>query len=356
MEQERDILQEGMDLRFFLLRLAGSIWIVIVAALGGAAICAGGYTLYKHIHPAAKEYRTETKYYIDFAEDSTGVGYGYYNDFTWNDWMKSDDILPYTLSLLPESISKETVETSVEADIISDVRLLTITVTTSDPEISNEIAQATARSLIHFPEEIKEIDGIRVIRDEEAKEVVFGDLTKNWFFFGMALGILISVFIRWIVYCMDFSVYLPKDIEKRFGLSVLGVFYQKRKSGQNEERESRYGRKEFDDNVSYILREKEKISIVTIMETENADELIQTIKQADSMSRKEIVYAGSYGKTDYESMRNTDAGIICFTYGGKDSKLAERYLSDLEKQNCKIANAILLGADEKMYHRYYWGV
>lgn len=356
MEQEMEFLREGMDLRFFLLRLFNSIWIVIIAALGGAAICAGGYMIYKQVNPAAREYRAETKYYIDFAEDSTGIGYGYFNDFTWNDFMKSDDILLYTLSLLPEGISKETVETSVVADIISDVRLLTITVTAEDPDMANEIARATAKSLAHYPEKRKEIDGIRVIREDEAKEVVFRDLTKNWCVFGTVTGILISVFARWIIYCMDFSVYLPKDIEKRFGLSVLGVFYQKRKSGKEAERESAYGRGEFDANVDYMLKGKNKIAIVTILETENAEELSGILKEADSMGQKEIIYAGSYGKTDYECIRNADAGILCFTYGGKDSKLAERYLSDLRKQDCEISHAILLGANEIMYRRYYWGV
>lgn len=356
MEQEREFLQEGMDLRFFLLRLINSIWIVIIAALLGAAICAGGYLLYKQIHPAAREYRAETKYYIDFAEDSTGIGYGYYNDFTWNDLMKSDDILPYTLSILPEGISQETVETAVVADIISDVRLLTITVTAGDPDMVNEIAQATAKSLVHYPEKIKEIDGIRVIREDAAEEVVFGDLTKNWCIFGMAAGLLISVFARWIIYCMDFSVYLPKDIEKRFGLSVLGVFYQSRKARKEEERECAYGREELNANVEYMLKGKKKIAVVTILETENAGELLGILKEESGMEQKEIVYAGSYGKTDYECIRNADAGILCFIYGGKDSKLAERYLSDLKKQDCKITHAILLRVNETMYRRYYWGV
>ncbi len=354
-KQEREFLQEGLDLRFFLLRLYHSLWIVVIAALGGAAICAGGYMLYKQINPAAKEYRAETKYYIDFAEDSTGIGYGYYNDYTWNDLMKSDDILPYTLSLLPEGISQETVEMAVVADIISDVRLLTITVTAPDTDTANEIAQATAESLAHYPEVIKEIDSIRVIREDKAEEVVFGDFTKNWCIFGMTAGILLSVFARWIVYCMDFSVYLPKDIEKRFGLSVLGVFYQKKRSGKTGEKECAYGREELDANTAYALKGKEKIAIVTILEPENSEELLGTLKKSDGMKQKEIVYAGSYGKTDYECIRNADAGILCFTYGGKDSKLAERYLSDLKTQDCKITYAILTSADQTMYRRYYWG-
>ena len=56
MELEKEILaKEGMDLRFFLLRLLNSIWIVFVAALAGAAICAGGYMLVKLINQTILE-------------------------------------------------------------------------------------------------------------------------------------------------------------------------------------------------------------------------------------------------------------------------------------------------------------
>lgn len=355
MEAEKEFLQEGIDLRFFLLRLFDSLWIVFVAALFGAAICAGGYSLYKAVNKEAKEFQAVTKYYIDFAEDSTGIGYGYYNDFTWNDLMKSDDVLQYTLSLLPETISQETVENAVVADIISDVRLLTITVTTSDREISDEIARATAKSLEHYPEELKEIDSIRVIREEKAKEIILGDLTKNWCFFGMITGILVSLFTRWMMYCMDASVYLPGEIEKRFGIPVLGIFYRKENSGVKEDRERVFGGKELEANMAYLLREKEKIAVISVIETKHTGEMFEKLKTAGSINRKELVYTGSYGNTDYESVRNADAVIICFSYGGKDGRLAERYVSDLKKQGCKAVYACLYDADEKMYRRYYWG-
>lgn len=382
MELEKEILEkEGLDLRFFLLRLLNSIWIVFVAALAGAAICAGGYMLVKCINPAMKEYSRETKYYIDFAEDSTGIGYGYYNDYTWNDLMKSDDILNYTMSLLPEDISKETVENAVVADIISDVRLLTITVTTPDADVTNSIADATAKSLVHFPEDIKEIDGIRVIRDEEVKEIIVGDLTKNFGVFGLVFGAAVSLFGICLVYCMDSAVYLPKDIEKRFHIPVLGVMY---KEG-NEKEDAADNKEEFLANAGYLLKEKRQIALLWLGDksqikkfekTENkqqnndvtngqgektvgktAQKIVQIMKDATGVAETEVTedFFADGNVPDYEALRQADAVVGIFSYGGADGKIAERYLSDLKKQDCELTAAVLCNADRKMYRRYYFG-
>ena len=382
MELEKEILaEEGLDLRFFLLRLLNSIWIVFVAALAGAAICAGGYMLVKLINPAMREYSRETKYYIDFAEDSTGIGYGYYNDYTWNDWMKSDSILNYTMSLLPEDISKETVENAVVADIISDVRLLTITVTTSDAEVTNRIADATVESLMHFPEDIKEIDRIRVIRDEEVKEIVVGDLTKNFAVFGLVFGAMVSLFGLCLVYCMDSSVYLPKDIENRFHIPVLGVLYKK--GNEKEDRED--NRQEFLANAGYLLKGKRQIAVLWLGDKrqnaafeqnedkqEKTDEAFaedekmmgkaaqkvgQVLKDAMGVEKTEIVEAicADGMVPDYEVLRQADAIVAVFCYGTADGKTAERYLSDLKKQDCEITAAVLCDADRKLYQKYYFG-
>ena len=365
MELEKEILEkEGMDLRFFLLRLLNSIWIIFVAALLGAAICAGGYMLVKLINPTMREYSRETKYYIDFAEDSTGIGYGYYNDYTWNDFMKSDDILNYTMTILPEEISKETVESAVFADIISDVRLLTITVTTTDADTTDKIADATAKSLVHYPENIKEIDRIRVIRDEEVKEIIVGDLTKNFAVFGLIFGAVVSLFWLCLVYCMDSSVYLPKDIEKRFHIPVLGVFY---KNGYEKE-DIEDNREEFLANAKYLLEGKKQIALLWLGDrrkhevSQLADKTLETESQGlvqrlkDVTDAEVIEDAFNNGKVpDYGALRQADAIVAVFVYGGADGKRAERYLADLKKQDCEITAAVLCDADKKLYRQYFFG-
>ncbi len=346
MDLEHTILkEEGLDLRFYFLRLFHSIWIVIVAALAGAAICAGGHLLYKQINPQEKEYKAETKYYIDFEEDSTGIGYGYYNDYTWNDIMKSDAVLLYTMSLLPDDISKETVEEAVYADIISDVRVLTIIVTASSQELADTIAKATEQSLVHFPEDIKEIAAIRVTRSDAAVEVVVDDVTANFAIFGAVAGALISLFVWMLLCCMDNSVYVPSDVEKQLGLPVLGVTYK-----QNCKKEDAAdNQSELMTNVSFLLKDKTKIAVVTLQDT-----IPQIL--AD-MEGKEVsaCCVSLQDMPDYDMLRAQDAVLVCATYGGKDVRLLKRVLSDLELQQCNVAGAVITDAD-KWFYRCYFGL
>jgi len=361
MDLEKEILmEEGVDLKFFFLRVWKYMWIVAVAALSGAAICAGGYRIFQRIFPEAKEFKAETKYYIDFAEDSTGVGYGYYNDYTWNDWMKSDAILQYTMELLAGAeIAQEEVEQAVKADIISDVRLLTITVTCSEKGRADRIADATAKSLAHFPEDIKEIDAIRVIRSDAAKEVVAGDRMKNWGIFGfcfVGIGALLCVCLA---VCMDSAVYLPKEMENRFGIPVLGVLYQ----GQKEED----SRAELAANAGYLLKDKKRIALVDLNGTEErkketakpAAELVtevlsEAVECAAEQGLEVAVERFTDGKMpDFEMLRKADAVLVLPAYGRTSRKRIERYFSDFRKQDCKIAGAIITGADRKLYRSYY---
>ncbi len=351
MDLEKEILmEEGMDLRFFFLRVIRKIWIVFVAALTGAAICAGGYKLYQHLNPQEREYRAETKYYIDFAEDSTGIGYGYYNDYTWNDWMKSDAILMYTMELLAATnITKEEVEEAVVADIISDVRLLTITVTAPFAERADMIAEATAKSLEHFPETIKEIDAIRIIRNDSAKEVYVGEKVKNLCIFGAWAGALTALFVLCLMVCMDVAVYLPAEIEKKFRLPVLGVFYAegKTKPGEEEEEEE-----EFLSNASYLLREKRKIVFVGLGEQIIENKITSVLKK--ELQADVSVDAFAKGNVPaYEKLRSADAVVVCFACGRTNANNAARFLSDLEKQDIKITCAIIYNADRKLYHGYF---
>lgn len=387
MDLEKEILmEEGVDLKLFFLRVWKYMWIVVVAALAGAAICAGGYRVFQQIFPEAKEFKAETKYYIDFAEDSTGIGYGYYNDYTWNDLMKSDAILQYTMELLAETeITQEEVEQAVVADIISDVRLLTITVTCSESGRADQIAEATAKSLAHFPEDIKEIDGIRVIRSDAAKEDVVGDAAKNWGLFGFWIGLFAALFGVCLTVCMDSAVYLPKEIEKRFGIPVLGVIYRDEDDGQrNVQKEEKErdkaeadgkrrnakwedNRAELAENAGYLLKDKKHIAVVDFGSRKQVKEeqRVKEEKQAATVERivaevlpeaaAEIV-SDSFAigqMPDFERLRKADAVIVTFMYGRTSGRLAERYLSDLRKQNCKITCAIICGADKKLYRRYY---
>ena len=62
-------MEEAVNLRSFYLRLLEKIWIIPVAAIIGAILCAGIYTLVTVTFGPAKTYSANAKLYISFAFD-----------------------------------------------------------------------------------------------------------------------------------------------------------------------------------------------------------------------------------------------------------------------------------------------
>lgn len=137
----------GLDMKKLALCFIRKIWIVLAAAAVGAVLGGLIYTAVRTVPESEREYQAMSKVYLDFAPDETGEVYQEYNGYTWNDLMATDPILDVTMRYLPEGYTREEVMAATEAEILSDLRLLTITVTTYSPERCNAILKATGQSL-----------------------------------------------------------------------------------------------------------------------------------------------------------------------------------------------------------------
>ena len=130
---------EGMDCKKFLLLFLGKIRVVILAAIIGALLGGGIYFFLHVVINNNREYQAESKLQLNFAYDESGAVYQAYNGYTWNDLMSTDLIINATLSYLPDDYTKEEVIAATSAQILSDIRWLTITITTSSAERTAEI-------------------------------------------------------------------------------------------------------------------------------------------------------------------------------------------------------------------------
>ena len=171
-EQKIRYSDAGMDIKKLVLCFAKRIWLAAAAGAAGAVIGGLVYLMVSVVPEAEREYQAISKVYLDFAPDETGEIYQAYNGYTWNDLMATDPILDVTMKYLPETYSREDVMGATKAEILSDLRLLTITVTTHDADSCNAILQATGQSLTDRGREAKEFRRIEVIRTTEAALVV----------------------------------------------------------------------------------------------------------------------------------------------------------------------------------------
>ncbi len=228
------------------LRIRSRLWILPLFVLGGALIGGGIYFLVTCVFADARQYQEVSKLYIDFAYDETGTVYDYYNGATWTDLLTAEPRLSGVIAEEIPDISMEEVKNSVKAEILSDIRLMTVTVTNADREKTERIAQAVNEALQSFGEQAKEFDKITFLSAEGPSLELISDRTRNAVLLGGILGLILSASLLWIRVLTGDGIYTPEEATERFDLPVLGVLTEdergkSRGKGKNKGNESNKG-------------------------------------------------------------------------------------------------------------------
>lgn len=311
---QREWMKEGIDLKLTILLYAKKIWISIVCALVGAALCGGLYYVIHDVLAPQKEYEAVSKVYLTFAADDNGDAYQYYNGYTWNDLMGTEPILDVTMEQLA-GYDRDFVRKSITADILSDIRLLTLTVCTNDPVQTEAIIRACESSLVHFGQEMVEFEKIEVIEHGQANVVLRKNEIIRAVVAGFVIGWILSLLGLAIVCILDDVVYVPADIRRCLSYPVLGIIY----AGDEE-------------------RGKEQLL-----------QNIETCKQsADEPLRI------SAEESDWQSKIGTAPEVIVeVPYGHVSLKKLEELLENIKIQKKEIAGLIITDADARLYDLYF---
>ncbi len=120
------------------------------------------------------EYQVFSQYRIYFDSEKYGEIQDYYNAYTWGEIMKTDEVVDYVMEALPEGITKEQVKASVSVGAMNDVKIMPLTITTQDPELSETIAEAYVYGLDRFGHSIEGLSGMDCWLLEDAQEVPRG--------------------------------------------------------------------------------------------------------------------------------------------------------------------------------------
>jgi len=321
-------MREGADLKLIALLYRKKIWISLLCALLGGILAGGLYFVTHVLYGPAREYEAVSKLYLTFAKDDDGDAYQYYNGYTWNDLMRTEPILDKAVDeLLAETDTdvdaeafRQEVGEAVTADILSDIRLLTVTVRTESAAKTDRIIRAAENALIRFGAEMEEFEKIEVIEHGQAALVVVEDETVRAAIAGAVIGLLASLVGLLLVRILDDSVYVPSDFEKRYRYPVLGVTF----AGKEEA-----GREALEAHMDLVGQKKQRIVSVDTGGTE-----IHIPKEALA----------------------EDAGLVLHVpYGAGNGKLLERWIREAELLEAGIVGAVITEADPGLYRLYFAG-
>ncbi len=367
-----------MNLRSFYLRLFRKIWIIPVALIIGALIGGGLYTLATVTFGPQRLYKADATLYINFAYDENkGSLVDYYNAFTWNTLIPTDEIMETIvedlekngINVISEAVSKATDTTgsgniltmdelrgAINADIPSDVRVMVLSATHADKEIADKIMRASVKAMVRYGNINDAFDSIKKLGENAARLVTYSDRTKVAVIFGAICAAVIAILGLMLIDVLDDAVYIPEDAEKRYNTSVLGTLFKN--SDGNEE----FFRNELKAAFTNISAGKSQIAVISmdsvtdsaISEKDNAS-LRDALGTSLDESKLQLIPMAVPGSVldNYRKIGTCDGGILCVPYGIKKGAMTEHVIAQLKKHECPVLGIVLVRADRKFLYRYY---
>lgn len=328
--QEIRYADAGMDMKKLGICFMQRCWIVLAAALAGAVIGSVVYTVAHTVPESEREYQAVSKIYLDFAADETGEVYQAYNGYTWNDLMATDPILDVTMEYLPEGYTREEVVAATKAEILSDLRLLTITITTHDAGRCDAIMQATEESLVNRGSTAKEFKNITVIQTEGAGLVTADNRMAQAALIGLVTAAVLTLFGMLLYYIMDDRILLAGDLKMVTDMSFIGYA----KAGERLDRD-------YNDNLAYLREQMGVISTLPIVQKTTAHKGGGNDNGTLATQEK------------WKELCDADGVVIMVEYGKVHAAYLAYIIDQLKLRKCRVAGIAITGADERFLNRYY---
>lgn len=331
-------MTELFNLKWFLLKMISKWYLFLVGTLIGTLLVGGGYFLVKVALAPARDYKAETVYYMEYASDPDAADvYTYFNEFTMNQWVLSDCFQEAVRQETGKAITEEELAKYVTSYILADTRVQTLTVTTSDPELTMAITRAYAKTFPVWAESQRELVSIRVTNLPESAPLVKADVrVARAVLLGAVLGLFFTCMILYLYFLYDDRIELPEQLADRHGLKVLGCTESA----------------ELSENIKAACGEG-TAAVTCVGEAPNLAELTEALsennRQTFFLAVPSVLMAPEAAKT----LREIGKVILLVQAGEDTSKAVDRVLAFYEQQEIKVCGAILCGADWSLLKLYY---
>jgi capsular polysaccharide biosynthesis protein len=332
---KQDFMNESMDYKKMFLCFKKALLWVLAAPVAGAIV---GAALYFIVYAAtAVEYQAESHFYMRFAQMPDGDVADYYNGYTWNSLLHTDAILDYVVAAIVAegsenvealdgggSVSeiKEILRSGIiNGRILSDVRLLSVTFTASNPAKAATVQRGVEIGLPNFAAGMPEFASFELISSTAPQLVLFDNYIWRAAAGMAALFLVLALFAWWFYFILDDSLYTVADVEKRYPYPALGILLK----GEEITDEEFYFA-ETKENLTYFLQGK--INILYL-------------------SAEQMPYPKN------AALRTCSGVVLTVPFARRNGKAAERYVTYLRNMQVEILGVLITEADAKFLKAYY---
>lgn len=346
---ECDFAREPMDFKLFWLLFFKKIWLFLTGILIGILLIGGSYFIKNIVFAPEKEYRVVGEIYLDYVLGEGQIAESVcFNQVTWASLVKTDEFLEDVGGQLMRDgieISAESLAESMEATLLSDVRIVTTTVTTNNPALSVAISHALQSAILHFGEKQAEIAGMRILTSPKEAEPVKLDIRLlRAVILGAVLGGFLALLGMFLYFTLDDSIHIPDTVQVRYKIPMLGMLSSK----------------ELTQNFKALCKDKKKLALTASEGSIPIEKIAKSLEEKlkaekSAMEGRLFMPVCCVGDKPeaVEELLKAESIILVIGAGRRDGKRIEKTLRFLDRQGCKPDCALLWGEDEKLVTRYY---
>lgn len=220
--RENDVIE--IDLLEIIHILISRFWIIAVVGLLAAA---AGFAVSMFV--VTPTYESTTKIYILNKSESATVTY---SDVQMGTQLTKDyaELINsrYVLEEVIEELSLSEVEYEDLLDQVSvhtptDTRIVSITVTDTDPRQAMEIADCIREVAGEHIQNVMDIDAVNVVEEANLPTEKAGPSVTKWTLVGGIIGAFFICVIILVHYLLDDTIKSSEDVERYLGLSTLAL-------------------------------------------------------------------------------------------------------------------------------------
>ena len=220
--KENDVIE--IDLLEIINVLLVRFWIIAGVGLLAAA---AGFAVSKFV--VTPTYESTTKIYILNKSESTTVTY---SDVQMGTQLTKDyaELINsrYVLEEVIEELSLADIEYEDLLDQVSvhtptDTRIVSITVTDTEPQQAMEIADCIMEVAGEHIQNVMDIDAVNVVEEANLPTEKAGPSVAKWTLISGIIGVFLVCVIVLVHYLLDDTIKTSEDVERYLGLSTLAL-------------------------------------------------------------------------------------------------------------------------------------
>jgi len=127
------------------------------------------------------------------------------------------------LTEINEEMDYEAMLDKVEVTTPTDTRILSITVTDTDPVMAMEIANSVREAAAVHIKNVMDIEAVNVVETANLPMEKAGPSVMKWTLIGGCIGAFLVMAIVLLIFFMDDTIKNSDDVEKYLGLSTLAL-------------------------------------------------------------------------------------------------------------------------------------